>query len=75
MENFSNYGEVTTDSYLAKKVEAEVKKLKTTTSAVLQTVTTTFSDSNLLCAVYKFTKTLGVKCSSARISPADSPRP
>jgi hypothetical protein len=28
----------------------------------------------LLCAVYKFTKTLGVKCSSARISPADSPR-
>jgi hypothetical protein len=25
-------------------------------------------------AVYKFTKTLGVKCSSARISPADSPR-
>jgi hypothetical protein len=26
-------------------VEAEVKKLKTSTSAVLQTVTTTFSDS------------------------------
>jgi hypothetical protein len=45
MSDFSDFGERTTDSYLAKKVEAEVKKLKTTTSAVLQTVTTTFSDS------------------------------
>jgi hypothetical protein len=27
------------------KLEAEIKKIKTTTSAVLQTVTTTFSDS------------------------------
>jgi hypothetical protein len=72
--NFSNYGEALTDDYPSKKrtdkLEAEVKKIKTTTSAVLQTVTTTFSDST----VYKFTKTLGVKCSSAGISPANSPR-
>ena len=45
MSDFSDFGERTTDAFLAKKVEAEVKKLKTTTSAVLQTVTTTFSDS------------------------------
>jgi hypothetical protein len=44
MGNFSNYGEELTDDYLSKKrtdkLEAEVKKIKTTTSAVLQTVTT-----------------------------------
>jgi hypothetical protein len=49
MGNFSNYGEALTDDYPSKKrtdkLEAEVKKIKTTTSAVLQTVTTTFSDS------------------------------
>jgi hypothetical protein len=38
MSDFSDFGERTTDAFLAKKVEAEVKKLKTTTSAVLQTV-------------------------------------
>jgi hypothetical protein len=32
MSDFSDYGERTTDAFLAKKVEAEVKKLKTTTS-------------------------------------------
>jgi hypothetical protein len=41
MGNFSNYGEALTDDYPSKKrtakLEAEVKKIKTTTSAVLQT--------------------------------------
>jgi hypothetical protein len=40
---------LTTDDFPSKKrtakLEAEIKKLKTSTSAVLQTVTTTFSDS------------------------------
>jgi hypothetical protein len=66
MSDFSDFGERTTDAFLAKKVEAEVKKLKT--------VVTVSHLNYLLCAVYKFTKTLGVKCSSARISPANSPR-
>jgi hypothetical protein len=51
MSDFSDFGERTTDAFLAKKVEAEVKKLKTTTSAVLQTVTTTFSESFELFAL------------------------
>jgi hypothetical protein len=49
MPDFSDYGERTTDDFPSKKrtakLEAEIKKLKTTTSAVLQTITTTFSDS------------------------------
>jgi hypothetical protein len=34
MSDFSDFGVRTTDAFLAKKVEAEVKKLKTTTSTI-----------------------------------------
>jgi hypothetical protein len=56
------------------KLEAEVKKIKTTTSAVLQTVTTTLSDSMDMNMQGHMVYEIGVKCSSARISPANSPR-